>query len=102
MATAAVTNFHGMLASRVFLGIAESTVSPSLMLITAQWYTKSEQAPRFALWVRLQRSTSLNPFRLNFTSIVPQELVKFLEAYLVSLSRPCRRTIQSVVGALCS
>jgi sugar phosphate permease len=23
---------------------------PSLMLITAQWYTKSEQAPRFAFW----------------------------------------------------
>ncbi|KAF2421119.1 putative allantoate protein [Tothia fuscella] len=50
MATAAVTNFQGMLATRVLLGMAESTVSPSLMLITAQWYTKSEQAPRFAVW----------------------------------------------------
>jgi len=50
VATAAVTNFQGLLATRVLLGMAESTVSPSLMLITAQWYTKSEQAPRFALW----------------------------------------------------
>jgi MFS family permease len=39
-----------MVVTRVFLAICEATISPSLMLITAQWYTKSEQAPRFALW----------------------------------------------------
>jgi MFS family permease len=58
MATAAVTNFQGMLITRILLGMAESTVSPSLMLITAQWYTKSEQAPRFAFWVELFHFTS--------------------------------------------
>lgn len=36
--------------SRVFLGIFEATIAPSLMLISSQWYTKSEQAPRFSFW----------------------------------------------------
>jgi MFS family permease len=39
-----------MMVCRVILAIFESTIGPSLMLITAMWYTKSEQAPRFALW----------------------------------------------------
>ncbi|KAF2673864.1 MFS general substrate transporter [Microthyrium microscopicum] len=48
--TAFVNDFAGMLTTRVFLAICEATIAPSLMLITAQWYTKSEQAPRFAIW----------------------------------------------------
>lgn len=48
--TAFVTNLTGMMATRVILAMFEATISPSLMLITAMWYTKSEQAPRFALW----------------------------------------------------
>jgi len=48
--TAFVKNFTGMLLTRVFLAICEATITPSLMMITAQWYTKSEQAPRFAIW----------------------------------------------------
>ena len=39
-----------LLVSRVFLGIFEATIGPSLMLISSQWYTKSEQAPRFSFW----------------------------------------------------
>jgi MFS family permease len=39
-----------MMVARVFLAICEATISPSLMLITSQWFTKSEQAPRFAFW----------------------------------------------------
>jgi MFS family permease len=50
LATTLVTNFAGMVITRVFLALCEATIAPSLMLITAQWYTKSEQAPRFALW----------------------------------------------------
>jgi MFS family permease len=48
--TAFVTNCAGMMTARVFLSLAEATITPSLMLITTQWYTKSEQAPRFAVW----------------------------------------------------
>jgi MFS family permease len=48
--TSLVTNCAGMMTARVFLSLAEATITPSLMLITAQWYTKSEQAPRFAVW----------------------------------------------------
>jgi MFS family permease len=48
--TAFVTNTAGMMTARVFLSLAEATITPSLMLITSSWYTKSEQAPRFAVW----------------------------------------------------
>lgn len=47
---AAAFNYQSLLVSRVFLGIFEATIGPSLMLISSQWYTKSEQAPRFSFW----------------------------------------------------
>ncbi|KHO01676.1 Major facilitator superfamily domain, general substrate transporter [Metarhizium album ARSEF 1941] len=47
---AAAYNYQSLLVSRVFLGIFEATIAPSLMLISSQWYTKSEQAPRFSFW----------------------------------------------------
>ncbi|EAQ88777.1 hypothetical protein CHGG_05396 [Chaetomium globosum CBS 148.51] len=47
---AAATSYQTLLVSRVFLGIFEATIAPSLMLISSQWYTKSEQAPRFSFW----------------------------------------------------
>lgn len=48
--TAAVQNYGGLLAVRILLGVFEATIGPSLMLISSQWYTKSEQAPRFSFW----------------------------------------------------
>lgn len=48
--TAAVHNYHSLLAARIFLGIFEAAIAPSLMLVSSQWYTKSEQAPRFSIW----------------------------------------------------
>lgn len=32
------------------LGIFEAPIGPCLMLISSQYYTKSEQAPRFSFW----------------------------------------------------
>lgn len=49
-AIAGVKNYAGLLATRISLGITEATIIPSLLLISSQWYTKSEQALRFALW----------------------------------------------------
>ncbi|KAK3314317.1 major facilitator superfamily domain-containing protein [Apodospora peruviana] len=48
---AAAKTYQTLLVSRVFLGIFEATIAPSLMLISSQWYTKSEQAPRFSFWL---------------------------------------------------
>ena len=48
--TAAANNHHSLLACRIFLGVFEAAIAPSLMLMSSQWYTKSEQAPRFGLW----------------------------------------------------
>jgi MFS family permease len=48
--TAAATNYTTLLIARIFLGICEAPVVPSLTLISSQWYTKSEQGPRFAFW----------------------------------------------------
>jgi MFS family permease len=47
---AAAHSYQTLLVSRIFLGIFEATIGPSLILISSQWYTKSEQAPRFSLW----------------------------------------------------
>jgi MFS family permease len=47
---AAVTDYTTLIVARVFLGIFEGSISPCLSLIVSQWYTKSEQAPRFAIW----------------------------------------------------
>ncbi|KAK0630395.1 major facilitator superfamily domain-containing protein [Bombardia bombarda] len=47
---AAAHNYQTLLVSRIFLGIFEATIGPSLLLISSQWYTKSEQAPRFSFW----------------------------------------------------
>lgn len=48
--TAAATNYQTLLVARIFLGIFEAAIAPSLMLIGSQWYTRSEQAPRFSFW----------------------------------------------------
>lgn len=47
---AAATNYQTLLVSRIFVGVFEATIGPSLLLISSQWYTKSEQAPRFSFW----------------------------------------------------
>ena len=48
--TAATHNYHSLLAARIFLGIFEASIAPSLMIISSNWYTRQEQAPRFSLW----------------------------------------------------
>lgn len=48
--TAAAHDYKTLLAARIMLGIFEAPVAPTMMLISSQWYTKSEQSPRFAFW----------------------------------------------------
>ncbi|KAH8653785.1 major facilitator superfamily domain-containing protein [Xylariales sp. PMI_506] len=47
---AAAKDYQTLLVSRIFVGIFEATIGPSLLLISGKWYTKSEQAPRFSFW----------------------------------------------------
>ncbi|KAJ5689814.1 hypothetical protein N7462_004206 [Penicillium macrosclerotiorum] len=49
-ASAGAQGYRSLLAARIFLGIFEATVGPSLMLLSSQYYTRSEQAPRFTFW----------------------------------------------------
>ncbi|GAW20973.1 hypothetical protein ANO14919_104860 [Xylariales sp. No.14919] len=49
-ATAGVQNFAGAVAVRTFLGVFEAVISPALVLMTAQWYTKKQATPRTGLW----------------------------------------------------
>jgi MFS family permease len=49
-ASTAANDYKSFLAARIFLVIFEAVIAPFLMLISSQWYTKSEQAPRFSLW----------------------------------------------------
>ncbi|KAL8708412.1 MAG: hypothetical protein Q9220_006702 [cf. Caloplaca sp. 1 TL-2023] len=48
--TAAAHNYVTLLTARIFLGIFEAAIAPCLILISSQWYTKSEAAPRFSIW----------------------------------------------------
>lgn len=48
--TAAVQNFAGAVAVRTLLGVFESVITPSLIIITASWYTKKQSTPRYGLW----------------------------------------------------
>lgn len=49
-ASAGAHNYATLLVARVFLGIFEATIGPSLMLLSSQYYDRSEQAPRFTFW----------------------------------------------------
>ncbi|KFX87987.1 hypothetical protein V490_07909 [Pseudogymnoascus sp. VKM F-3557] len=44
------TNFSGLIALRFFLGVLESAVAPAFVVLTAQWYTRSEQPLRQNIW----------------------------------------------------
>ncbi|GAB7356406.1 hypothetical protein MBLNU459_g7180t1 [Dothideomycetes sp. NU459] len=48
--TSACKNFGGLIVTRVLLGVFESAVAPSLILITSMWYRKHEQPPRTGIW----------------------------------------------------
>ncbi|GAA5942843.1 uncharacterized protein JCM15063_002810 [Sporobolomyces koalae] len=48
--TVVVQSYQGLVVQRVFLGVLESSVSPGFVMITTQWYRKSEQASRIGIW----------------------------------------------------
>ncbi|KAI1129207.1 putative allantoate permease [Nemania abortiva] len=48
--TAACQNFAGLAAVRTLLGVFEAVITPALILITNQWYTRRESTPRFGFW----------------------------------------------------
>lgn len=48
--TAACHSFKSLMAVRVVLAIAESTIAPSLSLIIMKWYTRQESSKRFGIW----------------------------------------------------
>jgi MFS family permease len=48
--TAACTNYGGLITVRFLLGVAEATVTPSLMFITTTWYTRDEIPTRTGIW----------------------------------------------------
>ncbi|KAF2155937.1 MFS transporter [Myriangium duriaei CBS 260.36] len=47
---AASQNYQSLLATRILVGVFEAGVAPCLLLLISQWYTRSEQAPRYAIW----------------------------------------------------
>ncbi|KAK2029785.1 major facilitator superfamily transporter [Colletotrichum zoysiae] len=48
--TSACHNWAGLVATRVLLGVFESAVAPSLIVITTMWYKRQEQPPRMGIW----------------------------------------------------
>ncbi|KAI1120453.1 major facilitator superfamily domain-containing protein [Nemania abortiva] len=48
--TAACGGFKGLFVARFFLGVAEASVSPALVFVTATWYTRDEIPARTGVW----------------------------------------------------
>ncbi|PGH34154.1 splicing factor 1 [[Emmonsia] crescens] len=48
--TAACTNFGGLITVRFLLGVAEGTISPAFVYITAMWWTREEIPARCGIW----------------------------------------------------
>lgn len=48
--TAACTNFCGLMAVRFLLGVAEATITPAFVYVTAMWYTREEIPVRTGAW----------------------------------------------------
>lgn len=61
---AAVNNFAGAVAVRLFLGVFEAAVTPGFALFTSQWYTVKEQGARVGIWF------SFNGFAQIFGGLV--------------------------------
>lgn len=49
---AAATNFGGLFACRVFLGICEGAITPGFLLVTSMFYTRQEQSQRVGYWCK--------------------------------------------------
>ncbi|KAI1841062.1 hypothetical protein JX266_012720 [Neoarthrinium moseri] len=47
---ASLSNYAGLVTLRVLSGAFESGIPPALMLLSSQYFTYQEQAPRFACW----------------------------------------------------
>lgn len=47
---AAVQNYTQLVAVRVLSGLFEASLPPAIMLISAQYYTRAEQATRYSVW----------------------------------------------------
>lgn len=48
--TSACKSYGALVTTRVLLGVFESAVAPSLILITSMWYKRHEQPPRVGIW----------------------------------------------------
>ena len=48
--TSACNSYGSLVATRFLLGMFESAISPSLILITSMWYRRNEQPKRVGIW----------------------------------------------------
>ncbi|EMD40129.1 hypothetical protein CERSUDRAFT_45864 [Gelatoporia subvermispora B] len=48
--SSACNNYASLVACRVFLAIGESSIGPSLSLLTMKWYTRQESNKRYGFW----------------------------------------------------
>lgn len=76
MLTAVCQNAGSLLATRFFLGVAESAIAPGLTIIISMFYKKSEQPLRHAAWFLGNTCAGLFGGLLNYgighiTSIAP-------------------------------
>lgn len=76
MLTAACVSAGGLLATRFFLGVAESVIAPGLTVVISMFYKRREQPLRHAAWFLGNTCAGLFGGLLNYgighmTSIAP-------------------------------
>ena len=64
--TVVCTDYTGILIQRLFLGLAESAVSPAFVTVTGLWYKPYEQATRLGIWYSATGIFSMVSGLINF------------------------------------
>ncbi|KAF2197459.1 membrane transporter [Delitschia confertaspora ATCC 74209] len=91
---AAVENYAGAIAIRIFLGVFEAAVTPGFALFTSQWYTVKEQGSRTSIWFSFNGFAQIfgglvaygiaKGTRLHGTSLEPWKIIFLLTGLLTS------------------
>lgn len=92
--TSACSNWAGLVTTRVLLGVFESAIAPSLIVITAMWYKRHEQPPRMGIWYL---GTGKEPRLLYVANSTDSQIQA-----VVPLSAPSSPSVSNTIAARAS
>ena len=75
-------NFAGFMVIRFALGLVESIIGPVFVILTSNWWTRSEQAFRACVWLSGTPVSGLMSSTVEFTLTLPFQIGNFLGGIL--------------------